>query len=120
MTVFVPVDDPLKISLLKLRNESKQVRRLTVAYYVEWVLGTHRDVTAPHVITGLDPETGGVLARNPFHANGKSQVAFVYTDLLPRTVTGDRTEFLGRNGSLAKPHSFGRVALSGRMKVSKS
>ena len=39
---FVPVDDPIKISRLKIRNNSQRSRRLSITTYVEWVLGTSR------------------------------------------------------------------------------
>ncbi len=39
---FVPLDDPIKISRLVLRNTSGRTRRLSVAAYAEWVLGPSR------------------------------------------------------------------------------
>ena len=41
-TVFVPLDDSVKISLLKLTNKSRRRMRLTVTSYAEVVLGQHR------------------------------------------------------------------------------
>ncbi len=38
---YVPVDDPIKISRLKIANHSGRERRLSVTAYVEWVLGTN-------------------------------------------------------------------------------
>ena len=113
LTVFVPVADPVKISLLKLKNTGSRIRRLEVAYFAEWVLGSYREATAAHIVTELDAETGALLARNPFHPDFPTHVAFADTDLRPRTATGDRSEFLGRNGSPSAPVSFARSALSG-------
>jgi len=42
LTQYVPVDDSIKISRLKIRNLSARPRRLSVTAYVEWVLGTAR------------------------------------------------------------------------------
>ena len=61
---FVPGDDPIKVSRLRIRNLSGRTRHLTVTAYVEWVLGTSRSSTAPFVATEIDPVTGGMLARN--------------------------------------------------------
>ena len=113
LTVYVPIADPVKISLLKLKNTGPAIRRFEVTYYAEWVLGSYREATASHVVTELDAETGALFARNPFHPDIPSHVAFADTDLRPRSVTADRTEFLGRNGSPAAPASFSRAALSG-------
>jgi cyclic beta-1,2-glucan synthetase len=114
LTVFVPPDEPVKVSVLKLTNTGRAPRRLGVAYYVEWVLGTTREATAQYVITEVDADTGAIFARNPFNADFGSHVAFVDSSLRPRTVTADRAEFIGRNGSLANPAALERVALSGR------
>jgi hypothetical protein len=37
LVVYVPLDDPIKICRLKIRNTSQRRRRLTVTAYVEWV-----------------------------------------------------------------------------------
>lgn len=100
---FVSPNDPVKISSLTLTNVSGRARRLTVAAYVEWVLGASRTVTAPHVITELDPETGAIFAVNPWDREFGQRIAFA--DLAGRQTgwTANRTEFIGRNGSLDAP-----------------
>jgi len=100
---FVSPDDPVKISSLTLTNLSGLPRRLTIAAYVEWVLGASRSVTAPHVITERDPDTGALFAYNPWDAEFGQRVAFA--DLAGRQTgwTGNRAEFIGRNGSLDAP-----------------
>ena len=100
---FVSPNDPVKTASLTLTNLSGQTRRLTVAAYVEWVLGASRSVTAPHVITEHDPATGALFAYNPWDVEFGQRVAFA--DLGGRQTgwTSNRTEFIGRNGSLAAP-----------------
>jgi len=100
---YVPLDDPIKISRLKIRNISGRSRRLSITAYVEWVLGVSRAASAPFVVTEIDAQTGAMLARNHWSAGFGSRVAFA--DLAGRqlTWTGDRTEFLGRNGTLDHP-----------------
>ena len=61
---FVPGDESIKVSRLRIRNLSGRTRHLTLTAYVEWVLGTSRSGTAPFVATEIDPVTGGMLARN--------------------------------------------------------
>ena len=100
---FVPLDDPIKISRLKIKNVSGRRRRLSITAYVEWVLGPSRAACAPHVVTEIDPKTGVLLARNPWRMEFGSRVAFADLAGGQRLCTGDRTEFLGRNGTFALP-----------------
>jgi len=117
LTVFVAVDEPVKFSVLKLRNGSERPRRLSAVGYVEWVLGDLRAKTQMHGVTELDPECGAVLARNAFNTDFEGRVGFFDVDssIDARSVTCDRGEFIGRNGSLARPAAMGRVKLSGRV-----
>jgi cyclic beta-1,2-glucan synthetase len=100
---YVPLDDPIKISQLTIRNLSGRGRRLSVTAYVEWVLGPSRSASALSLVTEIDPESGAMLARNPWNVVFGSRVAFA--DLAGRQTawTGDRREFLGRNGTLDNP-----------------
>lgn len=103
LLVFTPLDDPVKISRLRLRNTTGRRRRLSVTAYVEWVLGASRSATAPFVCTELDMATGALLARNQWNPAFGSHVAFLDMRGAQTRWTSDRREFIGRNGSLADP-----------------
>jgi len=113
--VYVALDAPVKYWVLKLRNRSDQPRRLSATGYVEWVLGDLRPKSALHVITEVDPASGALFARNPYNGEFAGRLAFFDVDDPARTLTGDRTEFLGRNGTLRHPAALTRARLSGRV-----
>jgi cellobiose phosphorylase len=115
LTVYVAMDAPVKFAVLKLRNLSGRPRRLSITGYWEWVLGELRHKTLLHVQTEVDPKTGALLAHNPFNTEFAERIAFVDVSDATRTFTGDRKEFLGRNGSLANPAALKRTRLSGKV-----
>ena len=99
----VPLDDPIKISRLRLRNLTDRRRRLSVAAYVEWVLGTTRAVSSMQIVTERDESTGALLARNPWNVDFGGRVAFADLGEGEVDTTCDRAEFLGRHGSVDDP-----------------
>ena len=113
LALFVPPADPVKLVRLRVTNRGSSPRRLTATYYAEWVLGTLREQAAMQVVTDLDAETGAILARNPAHPDYADQVAFLAASRPAASLTADRAEFLGRNGSVAAPAALGRVGLAG-------
>jgi cyclic beta-1,2-glucan synthetase len=113
--VYVAVDAPIKFSVLKLRNRSNQARRLSATGYVEWVLGDLRPKSALHVITEIDPISGALFAHNPYNTEFADRRAFFDVDDQARTLSGDRAEFIGRNGTLSAPAALLRLRLSGKV-----
>jgi cyclic beta-1,2-glucan synthetase len=112
---YVPTQDPIKISRLQLRNTSSRTRRLSVTAYVEWVLGPSRTASAAFVMTEIDSDTGAMFARNLWNSRFGARVAFADCGGHQIDWTGDRREFIGRNGTLASP-----VALIGADPLSKN
>ncbi len=114
LLMFVPVEDPVKISRLRIRNASRQSRRLSVSAYVECVLGAARTSNAPYIITSVDAASGALLARNPWNAVSAGGVMFADLCGKQNAWTCDRREFLGRHGTLAQP-----AALTGPLPLSR-
>jgi cellobiose phosphorylase len=113
--VYVALDAPVKLAVLTIRNRSGRSRRLSATGYVEWVLGDLAAKSAMHVITESDPATGAIFARNRYNQSFANRTAFFAVNEANPGITGDRAEFLGRNGTPASPAALGRVRLSGRV-----
>jgi cellobiose phosphorylase len=115
LQVYVAPDAAVKFSVLKVRNNSGRSRRLSATGYVEWVLGDTRPKSTMHIMTEADPVTGAMFARNPYNTEFPDRVAFFDANQITKTITGDRTEFLGRNGSLGNPAGMYKPRLSGKL-----
>jgi len=113
--VYVDAEEAVKFSVLKIRNQSGRARRLSATGYVEWVLGDLRSKSSMHIVTEIDPSSGALFARNAYNTEFSGRVAFFDVDDNSRSLSGDRTEFLGRNGSIANPDALTRTRLSGKL-----
>jgi cyclic beta-1,2-glucan synthetase len=114
LTIYVAINVAVKFTTLKLRNDTARDRHLSVTGYVEWVLGEVRAKTGLHIVTETDTRTGALLARNSYNSDFASRIAFFDCDEEEVTITGDRSEFIGRNKDLGNPEVMRRQHLSGR------
>jgi cyclic beta-1,2-glucan synthetase len=103
LAVFVAPDDPVKLALLTLTNDTPVRRRLSLFGYVEWCLGPPRSGEQRFVVTDLDETTGALLARNAYNSEFKDAVSFFHASESSQSYTADRTEFVGRNRTVANP-----------------
>ena len=112
MDALVSPDEPVKIVHLRLRNTRDATRRLTATFYVEWVLGTTPRRAGSVLTAEYEPSVPAILARNPWTPEFADRVAFLCTTDRVHGFTMDRDEFLGREGSPARPAALERWGLS--------
>jgi cyclic beta-1,2-glucan glucanotransferase len=117
--VYVAIDASIKFAVIRLRNESGRSRRLSITGYVEWVLGDLRSKSMMYVTTQLNAARNTIFARNAYSTEFSDRVAFLGVAGVPEgasyTLCGDRTEFLGRNGTPSKPAAMLRSQFSERV-----
>jgi cyclic beta-1,2-glucan synthetase len=111
LALFVHPSDPVRFALLTLENQSGRPRRLSAFAYTEWRLSPPRAGEHLHVQTEFDADTSALLARNPYNQAFGGRVAFAHAGSVA-SATGDRLEFLGRNGSIARPVALDKRVLS--------
>ncbi len=117
LRLYTVPDAPVKIAHLRLENLWNRPRRITVTYYAEWVLGNRRDTNQAYVIPEFEPGKHALLAGNRYNTEFGERVAFLAANKKPHGVTADRTEFLGRMGSMRAPAALGRIGLAGTVRA---
>jgi cyclic beta-1,2-glucan synthetase len=106
LTLGVAPDDAVKLSLLSVTNHDTRPRRISVTSYVEWTLGVVREQTRNQIRTAFDPARRAIVARNTFDEQFAGKLAFCAMSEPVTAHTGDRREFLGRNGTAAAPRAL--------------
>jgi cyclic beta-1,2-glucan synthetase len=115
LTIFIDIEESIRFSVLRITNRSGRKRKLTATAYNEWVLGGLRPRSVMHVVCEQDQASGALVARNPYNTELYNRVVFLDTDERQFHFTSNRTEFIGRNGSLANPDAMTRTRLSGAL-----
>ena len=115
LTTYVAMDAPVKFVVIKLKNSSNRTRKLSVMGYCELVMGEWRHANLMHIVTEHDAHTGALLAKNSYNRECASRIVFAHVSEKDNSFTGSRTEFIGRNSSLASPAAMRRKRLSGKV-----
>ncbi|HMC54554.1 MAG TPA: glucoamylase family protein [Gemmatimonadaceae bacterium] len=106
LTLGTASDEPVRLSLLRITNHDLRPRRVSITTYAEWTLGPLREHTQHQVITAFDDTLEAVIAYNTFNPTFAHMRAFAAMSEPVTSHTGDRAEFLGRNGSLRCPDAL--------------
>lgn len=116
MTIAVPIEDSIKIIKLNVHNKSDQVRRLSVTYYAEWVLGVRRHGHAQFLVSEWEQSVQALLTHNTYQDTfqGAHTVVGIYPQVDDGQLswTANRTEFIGRDYTLEQPAAMSRTRLS--------
>ncbi len=113
LTVFVDVALPVKLVVLRIKNESGRERQLSVTAFMEMILGDVRSNTNTHILPERDIENGTLIFRNKYNTVFADRVTFFRTNSVVHSYSTDRSEFIGRNRTLENPQAMQRSMLSG-------
>lgn len=118
LLLFVPVSDPVEIWRLRVRNRSRQKRRINLYTFLEWGLGQapdwHREFHKSFTHTEYDARAHALFATKRLwevptargHWNTDwPYVAFHSSNRPPASHDADKESFLGMYGSVQRPRS---------------
>ncbi|PQQ67206.1 GH36-type glycosyl hydrolase domain-containing protein [Acetivibrio saccincola] len=112
MVQFVPLEDSVKLSIMKIKNTSQIKRKINLVYYIRPVMGVSDQFTAPHISTDLH-DSGAVLIKNNYNEEFLDTIGFIHSSMKITSVTGDRREFFD-TGNIREPQGIKQVELSGK------
>ncbi len=110
MDVFVPTEDPVKISILKLSNTSPLKKKLKLVYYLKPVLGEDEIRTNGYINLEFNKNANLIEVKN-LYENEFENYCFVSSSEKIESFTGDNKFFLGRGG-LVNPDSLKKYRLN--------
>ncbi|MEX2435051.1 MAG: glucoamylase family protein [Balneolaceae bacterium] len=108
---FVPEDDPVKISKLKIKNSGDKKRYISIFSYNDLVLGVKREASVRYILNELSEDSQTIFSQN--HYNNEFSGRVVFNSLIPSgkvieySYTNNRENFIGRNRSLENPKTIG-------------
>jgi cyclic beta-1,2-glucan synthetase len=115
LTQIVHKDLPVKISQIRLKNETNSIRHIEITSYVEWILSFSKSSSISTIVTDYDNQSKCLTTYNSWNQEFGSRIAFASFLKGNDSWTGSRLEFIGRNGNLERPNGlFNREKFSGK------
>ncbi|WP_410506262.1 GH36-type glycosyl hydrolase domain-containing protein [Haloimpatiens sp. FM7315] len=113
LTMFVPIDEKLKLCIVDLKNLCKEDREISATYYSRLVLGVVPEKSAQYISTYFNEENSYIYGSNPYNGNFSKLKAYLKVIGGEEfSFTGDRKEFLGRGGKYSFPEALKKKKLS--------
>ena len=107
LETFVPVNDGIKVNILRLKNTTSEKRTLKCVYYIKPVLG--EDEIKSNGYIGLSLKNNTIIAKN-IYGETISNFAYVMISNEISSYTGNKASFIG-NKDLENPEGIDKVEL---------
>lgn len=105
LTMFTPLDATIKLNQITLRNTSNKNRKLSIITYIRPIMGVSEQNNTQFIFTRVN-DAGGMLAENVYNYEFPGRIIFLDSSIRHNSFTGNRREFLGKDGSLKAPSSM--------------
>ena len=110
LETFVPNEDSIKVSILKLNNNTIERKRLKIIYYVKSNLGEDELKSDGYIKVNFDANSNMVFAENLYNSDFKNKIFLTSSEKI-KSFTGDKKFFLGKGG-LSNPQGLYKVRLN--------
>jgi cyclic beta-1,2-glucan synthetase len=108
---FVPLNDNVKISILRLKNTLPEKRNLKLIYYVKPILGEDAIKSDGYISINYDHDKNIIYAKNQNMQDLERSSCYVSSSLNIKSYTGDKKKFFGR-GNLKNPEGINTLNLN--------
>lgn len=113
ITMFVDMNESVKLCRLKLKNNSKTMRKLSITYYAKLVMGVSHEKTAQYIFTNFNNKNEYIYSRNPYSEHFGNLICYLkIIGGKDYSYTGNREEFIGRGSGIDNPQCFTKDKLS--------
>lgn len=119
LETFVPINDSIKVNLLRIKNTLPQKRELKLVYYIKPVLGEDGTKTNGFIDIKFDDNSNILFGENRYTSEVKAQHCYISSSDKIKSYTGSRKEFIG-SGTIAKPEGLEHQRLDNQNSLGKS
>ena len=114
LTIEISGEKKIKFWNIELKNHSSKSKNLELFLYLEWVLGVSRHDSNRYTCCNYDAKSKLLYAYNYYNSDFSGRIVGIGSDHKIKGFTTERVDFLGRNGSSARPYVFmSQDAISG-------
>lgn len=115
-TTFVPINDNIKVSIIRLKNTLSEKRNLKIIYYIKPVLGEDCTKTNGAILLEFDQDKNIIYAKNQYMREIEKSNCYISSSLNIKSYTGDKKNFIGE-GNLIYPESLKRETLDNQNSI---
>ena len=116
MNVFVPNNESIKISLLKLKNMEPEKKKINLIYYAKLVLGEDDIKNNKNIIINYEENNNILLLKNKSNIDFKEITYFTSSEKI-KSYTGNKKFFVG-NSNISDPECLKKVCLNNESNIS--
>ena len=115
LTVFVPRNDSVKISILELKNLNSNSKTINLIYYINPVLGEDEINANRYINIDFQENKNIVLMENKTNTDFK-EIVYISSNEKIKSYTGSRRFFIG-NSNIAFPEGIKKVMLNNESNI---
>lgn len=102
---FIPINDDIKVNILRLKNTTSAKKDLKLVYYITPVLGEDEIKTNGYININYDENSNIIYAKNLYTSDIKDQGLYISSSEKIKSYTGNKKSFIG-NGTIANPEKL--------------